>query len=213
MRAVFVLALLCGLPATPAATRAYVSHDIPDGHWASDALAYLIEREVLELGFNAYGGSRIITHSQFLRGMDGFIDYLAVRGYIRDTEAAKAEVHAALEEAVLHSAEDAVPLGDGQSTPQLAAVSAYDDPPAHHHWAWNALSFLQERGVIYDYACGPLPQDGELTIADFERGISQLINALAAGGYLADPVRAKAEVRAALEAAIMFSEVDDPLEG
>lgn len=61
------------------------------------------------------------------------------------------------------------------------AASAYDDVP-RDHWAYNALDYLTERGVLEGYPDGFFKGDRTLTRYEFAQAIARLLDSVGGGG-------------------------------
>ncbi len=76
------------------------------------------------------------------------------------------------------------------------AASAYDDVPADH-WAYNALDYLTQRGVLEGYPDGFFKGDRTLTRYEFAQAIARLLDTIEAGNVdeqikiMADTLRAE----------------------
>lgn len=65
------------------------------------------------------------------------------------------------------------------------AASAYDDVPTDH-WAYNALDYLTERGVLEGYPGGFFKGDRTLTRFEFAQAIARLLDTIEQGGGSTD---------------------------
>src|SRR5678815_4447092 len=76
------------------------------------------------------------------------------------------------------------------------AASAYDDVPADH-WAYNALDYLTQRGVLEGYPDGFFKGDRTLTRYEFAQAVARLLDTIQAGNVeeqikiMADTLRAE----------------------
>src|SRR5512147_393700 len=76
------------------------------------------------------------------------------------------------------------------------AASAYDDVP-RDHWAYNALDYLTERGVLEGYPDGFFKGDRTLTRYEFAQAVARLLDTIQAGNVeeqikiMADTLRAE----------------------
>lgn len=76
------------------------------------------------------------------------------------------------------------------------AASAYDDVPADH-WAYNALDYLTQRGVLEGYPDGFFKGDRTLTRYEFAQAIARLLDTIETGSpdeqirIMADTLRAE----------------------
>lgn len=76
------------------------------------------------------------------------------------------------------------------------AASAYDDVPADH-WAYNALDYLTQRGVLEGYPDGFFKGDRTLTRYEFAQAIARLLDTIQTGNsdeqikIMADTLRAE----------------------
>lgn len=62
------------------------------------------------------------------------------------------------------------------------AASAYDDVP-RDHWAYNALDYLTERGVLEGYPDGFFKGDRTLTRYEFAQAIARLLDTIGEGNW------------------------------
>jgi len=62
------------------------------------------------------------------------------------------------------------------------AASAYDDVPTDH-WAYNALDYLTERGVLEGYPDGFFKGDRTLTRYEFAQAIARLLDTIQTGNW------------------------------
>jgi len=71
------------------------------------------------------------------------------------------------------------------------AATAYDDVPTDH-WAYNALNYLTERGVLEGYPDGFFKGDRTLTRYEFAQAIARLLDTIETGNA-SDDIRVMAE--------------------
>ncbi len=62
-----------------------------------------------------------------------------------------------------------------------SAATAYDDVP-RDHWAYNALDYLTDRGVLEGYPDGFFKGDRTLTRYEFAQAIARLLDSMGTGG-------------------------------
>ena len=71
----------------------------------------------------------------------------------------------------------ALVLAMGAFAQNAKAASAYDDVPTDH-WAYNALDYLTEKGVLEGYPGGFFKGDRTLTRYEFAQAIARLLDTI-----------------------------------